>query len=330
MGRLFRRLLILVVVTAAAIWAFNTSLFAPRSPDGPSLLAHRGVHQNFSREGLDNQTCTAARILEPTHMFLENTLASTAAAFDAGADIVEFDIHATTDGHFVVFHDWTVDCRTEGSGRTRDHSLAELRALDIGYGYTADGGETFPFRGQDVGPMPTLTEMLDAFPERRFLINIKDNDAAAADALADMLEARGDDDVARLMAYGGPRAITALQARFPDMLTTDMRRTRACLVGYATTGWFGRMPPACRNSLVIIPQNYAQWLWGWPHGFNARMERAGSEVFIRGDYDGSGIGPGGVDHVADLDAIPADFGGGIWTDRIEVIGPALAQRQSGD
>ena len=30
----------------------------------------------------------------------------------------------------------------------RDKTLAELQALDIGYGYTADGGKTFPFRGR--------------------------------------------------------------------------------------------------------------------------------------------------------------------------------------
>ena len=37
---------------------------------------------------------------------------------------------------------------------------AELEALDIGHGYTADGGATFPFRGKAVGEMPTLGEAL--------------------------------------------------------------------------------------------------------------------------------------------------------------------------
>ena len=38
------------------------------------------------------------------------------AAFAAGADIVEFDVHPTTDGHFVVFHDWTARLPHQGSG----------------------------------------------------------------------------------------------------------------------------------------------------------------------------------------------------------------------
>jgi glycerophosphoryl diester phosphodiesterase len=94
-----------------------------------------------------NDTCTAARMLPPEHDYLENTIASMEASFKAGADIVEFDVHPTTDGHFAVFHDWTLDCRTNGKGVTREHSLQELKTLDIGYGYTADGGKTFPFRG---------------------------------------------------------------------------------------------------------------------------------------------------------------------------------------
>ncbi|MFG3757139.1 glycerophosphodiester phosphodiesterase family protein, partial [Klebsiella pneumoniae] len=72
----------------------------------------------------------------PTHPYLENTIASLQAAFAAGADIAEVDVHPTTDGQFAVFHDWTLDCRTNGSGVTREHAMAELRTLDIGYGYT--------------------------------------------------------------------------------------------------------------------------------------------------------------------------------------------------
>ena len=55
------------------------------------------------------------------------------ASFEAGADILEFDIHPTTDGRFAVFHDWTLECRTDGRGVTREHSMAALKRLDIGY-----------------------------------------------------------------------------------------------------------------------------------------------------------------------------------------------------
>jgi glycerophosphoryl diester phosphodiesterase len=142
----------------------------------PVLLAHRGMAQTYHREGLERDTCTATRIDEPDHPFLENTIASMRAAFAMGADIVELDIHPTTDGQFAVFHDWSLECRTEGKGVTREQAMSYLKTLDVGYGYTADGGKTFPFRGTGVGLMPTLDEVLQAFPDKRFLINVKSRD----------------------------------------------------------------------------------------------------------------------------------------------------------
>ncbi len=88
-------------------------MFSFQTPSGsPKYIAHRGVHQTYHRNNLTNETCTAERIDAPSHTFLENTIASMQAAFEAGADIVELDVHPTTDNKLAVFHDWTVDCRT--------------------------------------------------------------------------------------------------------------------------------------------------------------------------------------------------------------------------
>lgn len=133
------------------------------------------------------------------------------AAFAAGADIVEFDVHRTADGHFAVFHDWTLDCRTNGRGVTRERTLAELKVLDIGYGYTADGGQTFPFRGKGVGLMPSLDEVLAAFPDKQFLIDIKSNDPEEGRALAERLSRLSPHQRALLMVYGGERPVMALR-----------------------------------------------------------------------------------------------------------------------
>jgi glycerophosphoryl diester phosphodiesterase len=65
------------------------------------------------------------------------------ASFEAGADIVELDVHPTTDGQFAVFHDSPVDCRTEGSRRRpRAQHGRSPEARPSSYGYTADGGKT--------------------------------------------------------------------------------------------------------------------------------------------------------------------------------------------
>ncbi|WP_429786061.1 glycerophosphodiester phosphodiesterase family protein [Brevibacillus centrosporus] len=114
--------------------------FSKSSTREPFLLAHRGMAQTFHMEGITNDTCTAERIYPPEHPYLENTIASMQAAFDRGADVVELDIQPTKDGQFAVFHNWTLGCRTNGEGVTRDFSLAHLQKLDIGYNYTAVKG----------------------------------------------------------------------------------------------------------------------------------------------------------------------------------------------
>ncbi|QNP44349.1 hypothetical protein H9L15_03240 [Sphingomonas daechungensis] len=76
-----------------------------------------------------------------------------------------------------VFHDWTVDCRTNGKGNIRDKTIAEVKLLDPGYGYTADSGKTFPFRGRQVGTIPTLQEALNALPSSPIIFNFKGTDA---------------------------------------------------------------------------------------------------------------------------------------------------------
>ncbi len=325
MRKLLRYSLSILVLLAAVIWLNNTSLLSAPVKDSPTLLAHRGLGQTFTRDDLDAETCTATRIYPPEHAFIENTLQSMQAAFAAGADIVELDIHPTTDGHFAVFHDWTLDCRTDGKGVTREHTLAELKALDVGYGYTADGGKTFPFRGKGVGLMPSLDEVLAAFPDKRFLVHIKSNDASEGDKLAAFLSRLSPDARARLAVYGATPPIEALHAKLPDMRYGSKTSLKTCVFGYIKLGWLGQVPDACRSGLMFVPSNIAPWLWGWPDRFQQRMREAGVDVFILGPYDGGKFSTG-IDEVEQLNDLPRGFGGGIWTNRIDRIGPAVRGR----
>jgi glycerophosphoryl diester phosphodiesterase len=68
----------------------------------------------------------------------ENTLASFRSAIELGVDMIECDVHLSSDGHLVVIHDHTLDRTTNGTGLVAQHTLAELRALDAG------GGERLP------------------------------------------------------------------------------------------------------------------------------------------------------------------------------------------
>jgi glycerophosphoryl diester phosphodiesterase len=317
----------LVALVAAIVLAalLNASFWSSyRAP--AMLLAHRGLAQTFHREGLTNDTCTAERIYPPEHPYLENTITSMRAAFDAGADIVEFDVHPTTDGHFAVIHDWRLECRTNGKGVTREHTLAELKALDVGYGYTADGGKTYPFRGKGVGLMPSLDEVLAAFPDKRFLINIKSNDPHEGDLLADRLLQLPAEQLARLMSYGGDRPEARLRERIPTMRTMSRKTLVDCGVRYLLLGWSGHVPASCRNTLILVPVNVAWTFWGWPNLFLERMHDAGTEVFVTGRYTSGDPGTAGIDSLEALGDLPNGFAGGIWTNRVDRIGPKVRRK----
>lgn len=294
---------------------------------GPVLLAHRGVSQTFDPQGVTGTSCTAERIYPPTHSLLENTLDSLAAAFAAGAHIAEIDVHPTTDGEFAVFHDWTLECRTNGQGRTRDQSMAYLKTLDIGYGYTADGGQSYPFRGKAIGLMPSLREVLARFPHQRLVINVKSNDPEEGELLARFLLSLSAEQRSYLAVYGGEKPLEIIRQKVRDVLSMSKESLKNCLSSYLLFGWSGLLPQSCERTLVLVPLNYTRSFAGWPEEFLQKMRSLGSAVFVAGNYTG---GPSsGIDSLELLNQLPATYTGGIWTNEIELIGSELNQRRQG-
>jgi glycerophosphoryl diester phosphodiesterase len=289
------------------------------------LLAHRGLAQTFPMEGIQNDTCTAERIYEPELPFLENTPASMEAAFQAGADIVEFDVHITKDGQFAVFHDWTMGCRTNAEGVTRDYTMTELKNMDIGNGYTADLGKTYPFRGKGIGLMPSLTEVLRQFPDKSFLIDVKSNDPQEGELLAQYLSKLPIKQRNLLAVYGGNEPVSALKERLPDMRVMSKATMKSCLLPYLAAGWTGYIPAACEHTELHIPEKIAPLLWGWPNKFLNRMDQVGTRVIVVGG-NGSEFSSG-FDTPEDVNRLPAHYTGGIWTNRIDKIAPLYQQEK---
>ena len=308
------------------LWAWNSSLIAcPSSNWILEFIAHRGLHQTFHREGLTNQTCTAERIFPPSHDYLENTPESTNAAIELGADIVEIDIAPTMDNKLAVFHDWTLDCRTTGTGPIRDKKMADLR-----YGYTADEGKTVPFRGKFVGQLYELSEFIERVQpsDAKLLINFKSDDPEEAKLLLDYFENDPKLNQMTVAVYGGARPVAETIAKRPDLGGYSKQDTKACLLKYIALGWSGHVPEECHNKWVSVPANIAPAMWGWPHRLTKRLAEHNSRLVLLGPMDLTDIKSGttGIDQLEQLDYIPENFDGYIWTNRLEVLKPALDAR----
>ncbi|WP_370677029.1 glycerophosphodiester phosphodiesterase family protein [Pleomorphomonas sp. PLEO] len=308
---------------AGTVYILNASwLVMPSDIGSPRIIAHRGVHQTYSRQGVDAETCTASRIDPPSHDFIENTIPSMHAAFAAGADVVELDVHLTPDKVFAVLHDWTLDCRTDGHGVTEETPWPTLKALDVGYGYTPDGGKTFPLRGKGVGLMPRLDEVYAAFPGHSFLVNFKSRRPEEGEALAALLNADPEAREATFGVYGGMEPTRLAEARVSDLKGFDKASLKACLIAYEIYGWTGVLPSACRDTMIALPIDIAPYVWGWPYRFMERMREADSEVLLVGPYGGSDFAAG-IDTPELAARIPPGFDGYVWTNKIETIGPLL-------
>jgi glycerophosphoryl diester phosphodiesterase len=122
-------------------------------------------------------------------LYPENTLEAFKYSAAMGVDVLELDVHSTSDGTLVVMHDSQVDRTTNGSGQINRMTLAELKKLDAGYQFTPDDGKTFPFRGKGI-TIPTLQEIFDALPDKTFNVEPKQAEPSVTSPLCEILRAR--------------------------------------------------------------------------------------------------------------------------------------------
>ncbi|WP_455362030.1 glycerophosphodiester phosphodiesterase [Streptomyces sp. SYSU K21746] len=137
---------------------------------------------------------------------LENTAAAFGRADRAGYRYFETDVHATSDGKLVAFHDATLDRVTDARGR-----IAALPWSEVSRARVA---------GRE--PLPLFEELLEAFPEARWNVDIKAEPALLP--LLDLIRRTGAWDrvcvgsfsesrVARAHRIAGPRLATSYGVR---------------------------------------------------------------------------------------------------------------------
>ncbi len=154
----------------------------------------------------------------------ENTWGAFGHAVALGYRYVETDIRATSDGVAVALHDPTIDRISGREGELAKMTWAELRSVRL----------------QDGREMPRLDEMLAAWPELRWNIDVKKKQA-----IAPVVEAiKRADAVERVLvaAFSGRRTAQVRAALGPALATGAGRTTIARLMLAKKVPWLGMGP----------------------------------------------------------------------------------------
>ncbi|MGM7665903.1 glycerophosphodiester phosphodiesterase family protein [Microbacterium sp. A93] len=112
----------------------------------PRVLAHRGLTPAVGGDSA----------------VWENTAGAFAAAHACGVEYVETDCRVTADGDVVLFHDETLSRLLDD-----DRAVSSVRSAELAELLAPHGG------------LLTVAEMLDMFPETRFNIDVKTDDAVS-------------------------------------------------------------------------------------------------------------------------------------------------------
>ena len=309
--------LVLLALICVGLTLLNASWLTPK-PGGPLIvLAHRGTVQ--PTEGAAGDDCPARHVRELASNYIENTLYSMHGAIAYGARGFALDVQASADGKAVIFRDATLDCRTDGHGRVDALPLAELKRIDVGFGYSADGGETFPLRGRGIGGMPTAAEVLRAFPSAPILFELAD--ARAAQALVAAF-AEANVPIGEQHGFAGPpQARARLRQLTQNGWLLDPEASEGCLAGYRSTGWLGQVPESCRGVTLILPRSGGFSLWGWPYRFLDRMKSGGARFLIGKDAQSEQLA--GLDQAEQLGEVPHDYRGLLLIEDMYFVGRAL-------
>jgi glycerophosphoryl diester phosphodiesterase len=316
----WRPVLILLALVSVLLTLINASWLAPIQPGRLTLVARGGVGQAIDHAALGGDACTARHIRPGAdNNYIENSLPSIYRALKIGAQAVELPVQRTKDGQMVLFGDADLGCRTNGQGAVRDHDLAALKQLDIGYGYTSDGGRSFPLRGRGIGAMPTVEDVLRYVPTAGIVFAFQGQDPADADTLVAAFRRAGIAIDDRYGFTGDPAVVARMKQVAPGAWTYSAGGS--CLGDYVRTGWTSFVPASCRNTSVIVPLGERWKIWGWPYRFFDRMAKAGSKVLIVGEEKG-GVATG-LDQPEQYQKVPAQFHGYLFVEDVYTMGPAL-------
>lgn len=172
--------------------AVDLSAFKYFDAPTPLALAHRGGAGLPANEGI------------------ENSMAAFRNAVDLGYRYLETDVHASADREVYAFHDHNLARLTGDPSAIGDLPSSAINDARLG--------------GRE--PIPLMGELLDAFPDARFNIDIKAD--GAVDPTVDLIEAHGAVDRVCFASFSHARLLR-VRARLPHAATSFSPREVARL-----------------------------------------------------------------------------------------------------
>lgn len=308
---------VLIILVVFLVFA-GFQYFYPGSPkriDSGSfeIIAHRGAHVMWKQGEYDLATgCEATHIYKPTEeqAYIENTIDSISKAFELGATMVEIDIRPSKDNVLMINHEENLECKTDGQGKIHDYTAEELKKLDVGYGFTYDNGKTYPFRGKGVGKMPTLQEVLEEFPDKKFLIDHKDRTKETADLLIDLLKDLEAEQRRNIYYWGSKEMGDYIEKEVPGVtrLLANRSEMKSCITRYVASFGILGFGDKCNGLAVGMTKQYSKYMWGWPFNFIKKAQESNSPVYLMVDTP---------EEIKWAKNLPVN---GIITDHIETVG----------
>jgi len=191
------------------------AVFSKRAPDHPYYSSDLPYPLVIAHQGGDG-------------LWPGDTLYAYEHAAELGVDVLEMDLHITSDGVLVINHDETVDRTTDGTGEIEKMTLAEIKALDAGYDWSSDDGETFPYRGMGI-TIPTLEEIFQTFPDYHMTIEIKTTERSMATPFCEMIRAYNMQDKVLVASFHDER-MEEFREVCPEVATSSARQETTVFV----------------------------------------------------------------------------------------------------
>jgi glycerophosphoryl diester phosphodiesterase len=191
---------------------------------------------------------------------LENTMAAFARAVDMGYRYVETDVHATSDGRLVAFHDRTLDRTTDLVGAIAELTWEQVAGARVGAG----------------GSVPLLVDVLGTWPQLRLNIDVKSD--AAVGPLVDTIRHTGAIDRVCVGSFSDTRLAKVRAALGPALCTSlgpkgVLRLRAASLLGGRGAGAAARVPcaqvPPRAATLPVVDERFVD-----------RAHRLGMQVHV--------------------------------------------------